>query len=214
MLKRIETRVGPRAGVLIRNLVISAAGAGLVGSTVLPMAGCEDLPGDPETQGAVAGGAGGAVIGAAVAENSLLGALIGGVLGAGAGYLIGAQVEKVRDKDTEGASEAVREAQTSPATSLEARSAATADINSDGFVTLDEVVAMEEAGFNDQEMLSRLRATGQVFELTAEQERYLRDRGVSQTVIVGMRDINRTERDTLMRSGSVSGSQPVSGPRR
>ena len=83
--------------------------------------------------------------------------------------------------------------------------APTADVNGDGFVTMDEVVAMRAAGFSDQQMLERLRATGQVFELTPEQQRYLHDHGVSDYVIGQMLDVNRDVRDRLLgqQSGGV-----------
>src|SRR5688500_4383197 len=66
----------------------------LIGSLTLgPLVGCESLPGDKETQGAVIGGVGGALAGGALAkDNRLLGALIGGAVGAGGGWLIGSQL--------------------------------------------------------------------------------------------------------------------------
>jgi hypothetical protein len=61
--------------------------------------------------------------------------------------------------------------------------APTADLNGDGFVTMDEVMAMKQAGFSDQQILEKMRATGQVFELTPQQQDYLRRNGVDQYVI-------------------------------
>jgi hypothetical protein len=172
-------------------ILLAAAGA----VSLAPLTGCENLPGSKKEQGAVIGGVGGAAAGAAVAkENRILGALIGGALGAGGGYLIGAEMEKVKDNDREGATQAVQSAQNNPATPEQARQAATADVNNDGFVTLDEVVAMQRAGFDNAEMVRRLRATGQVFELTSDQEQYLRDRGVDVTVISAMRNMNQNTR--------------------
>src|SRR5213075_2402548 len=107
--------------------------------------GCENLPGNKQSQGAVIGGATGAAVGAAVAHNNLLGALIGGLIGAGGGYLIGANVDKITGKDTAGAEQANSRAQSSPATAEQARNATTADVNHDGFVTMDEIVAMKKA---------------------------------------------------------------------
>src|SRR5438128_2783347 len=110
-----------------------------------PLAGCDSLPGDKKTQGAVIGGVGGAVAGGALAKNNrLIGALIGGALGAGGGYLIGTQLEKSdhhNDENRTAAREADRRARENPVTSEEARRARTADINDDGYVTLDEVVS-------------------------------------------------------------------------
>jgi hypothetical protein len=136
--------------------------------------GCESLPGDREEQGAVIGGAAGAAAGAAIhEENRLLGALIGGALGAGGGYLIGAKTDWFEDPD---------EAQDD------------ADLNSDGFVTIDELVALEKAGLSDQEIVQRLEATGQIFELTASQEQQLLSAGVSREVVAEMQQINSDAR--------------------
>jgi hypothetical protein len=190
--------------------------AALAGSvTLAPLSGCSDLPGTKKTQGAVIGGAGGAAVGAAVAPgNRLLGALIGGALGAGGGYLIGAQAEKVKNNDTAGASTAQQAAQSNPATPEQARAATTADINNDGFVTLDEVVAMKNAGFSDDEMIRRLRMTGQVFELTPDQENYLQSHSVSRNVIDQMKTINQAQRQQLMGAPSTANPQDrISQPR-
>ena len=175
--------------------------------------GCEQLPGSREQQGAVIGGASGAAVGAAVGgENRVLGALIGGLLGAGGGYLVGANWDKIRNKDREGAERASAEAQRDPATAEEARRATTADINRDGFVTLDEVVAMEQAGFADQEILDRLRSSGQVFELTEQQRQYLQNRGVSQRVVTQMENLNRTETSTTPQEDTSIIGRPRATP--
>jgi hypothetical protein len=176
---------------------------GLAGALLVAATGCENLPGDEKAQGATIGGVSGAAIGAAVGgENRLLGALLGGAIGAGGGYLIGANWDKIRGKDTEGAQQASREAQAQPATAEDAQRATTADLDSDGFVTMDEVVAMERAGFSDDKILERLRATGQVFELTTEQKSYLRTRGVSEAVITELATINQGQKDEALRSQS------------
>jgi hypothetical protein len=176
---------------------------GLAGALLVAATGCENLPGDEKAQGATIGGVSGAAIGAAVGgENRLLGALLGGAIGAGGGYLIGANWDKIRGKDTEGAQQASREAQAQPATVEDAQKATTADLDSDGFVTMDEVVAMERAGFSDDKILERLRATGQVFELTTEQKSYLRTRGVSEAVITELATINQGQKDEALRSDS------------
>ena len=173
-----------------QTLVVAA----LVGSLGLaPLTGCESLPGGKKEQGAVIGGVGGALAGAALSKNERgLGALIGGALGAGGGYLIGAQQEKLDKKKRDEAVAASRRAAEKPARPEDVERTRTADLNDDGFVTLDEVVAMERANLSEREMLDRLERTGQVFELTEEQERYLEDRGVSRDVIVEMRGLNQS----------------------
>jgi hypothetical protein len=143
------------------------------------------------------------VLGAVLLEdNRLLGALIGGALGAGGGYLIGAETDWFEDDDDDEvrdkAQQAVDKARKDPATVEEARRSQTADINQDGFVTLDEVIALDRAGFTDREIIERLQATDQIFDLNAEQERVLLDNGVSQNVINRMRRINQAERDRYL----------------
>lgn len=171
--------------------------AGLIG---LPILACENLPGSREEQGAVIGGVAGAATGAALSsENRLLGALIGGAVGAGGGYLIGAETDWFEDPEAEDeAREAIRNARANPATAEDVYGAETADLNDDGFVTMDEVIAMEDAGLSDSEMLARLRATGQVFDLSASQRSTLLDAGVSPTVVEEMQDLNADERDRVL----------------
>ena len=161
----------------------------VVAMSALALVGCSNLPGNEKQQGAVIGGASGAAVGAAVSShNRALGAIIGGAVGAAGGYVVGANKDKIFGKDHEAADQA---AQQNPATAEQARTATTADLNNDGFVTLDEVVAMRQAGLSDDQMIQRLRATGQVFNLTEEQQRYLVDRGVSQNVIAQMPTLNQ-----------------------
>jgi len=173
-----------------KHALISAV---LIGTFTLgPLAGCSNLPGNSKGQGAVIGGVGGALAGAALGKGHReMGALIGGALGAGGGFLIGAQKDKVDAKRREEAIAANRRAEQNPAKAEQVDKASTADLNDDGFVTLDEVVAMERANLSDREMVDRLQRTGQVFELTEQQEKYLEDRGVSRDVVVEMREMNQ-----------------------
>lgn len=175
-----------------RTLVSSALIGSLALAPLCGLTGCSKLPGNSKEQGAVIGGVGGALAGAALGgsggrDKGALGALIGAAVGAGGGYLIGAQKDKIDEKKREEALEAHRRAERNPATVESVEGARTADLNEDGFVTLDEVVALERANLSDREIIDRLERTGQVFELTEEQERFLEDRGVSHEVIVEMR---------------------------
>ncbi|MBI1849470.1 MAG: glycine zipper 2TM domain-containing protein [Planctomycetes bacterium] len=173
----------------------------LIGSLLLgSVTACEDMPGTRSEQGAVIGGVGGAVAGAVIAGegNRVLGALIGGAVGAAGGYVIGAESQKVRDREKDHAINASEHARTNPATAADVRNASTADLNNDGFVTLDEVVAMKGAGLSDDQMIERLRATNQIFDLNANQERYLTDRGVSRSVIDQLRAMNRDEKEKVL----------------
>ena len=180
-----------------RRIVTSLVAGSLALSPL--MVGCENLPGDEKTQGAVIGGLAGAGAGALIGgkEHRLIGALIGGAAGAGGGYLIGAKWDKIthkddkdRDQSRDEAMKANERAQREPADPKDVERAKTADINDDGFVTLDEVVAMDKAGLSDREMIRRLERTQQYFELTDQQEQYLMDNGVSRDVVVALRTMN------------------------
>ncbi len=182
-----------------------------VAPLILALVACENLPGERNTQGAVIGGAAGAAAGAAISkDNKLLGALIGGALGAGGGYVIAAKTDKISSNDKDSASRATRKSQENPATAEDARTATSADLNLDGFVTLDEVVAMKDAGFTDEKMVDRLEGTDQVFELTQEQKNYLTQRGVSRDVVDSMAQINQDKRDELLNDRTDVISSPNS----
>ena len=180
-----------------RRVIVSLVAGSLSLSPLI--VGCESLPGDEKSQGAVIGGLAGAGAGALIGgeDNRLLGALIGGAAGAGGGYLVGANWDKISGKD-DGSRERSREeairanerAQREPADPEDVDRARTADLNDDGFVTLDEVVAMDKAGLADREMIRRLERTQQYFELTDDQEDYLIERGVSRDVVIAMRTMN------------------------
>ncbi len=178
----------------LRALVLAGAAA------TVSVSGCQNLPYSNEQQGAVAGGAVGAILGSVIAENQVFGALLGGALGAAGGYLIGANKEKLlgHEDDSEEARQAVMEASRNPATAEDVGNSSTADLNSDGFVTMDEVVAMDRAGLSDEEMIDRLEATGQVFALNSEQKDRLLKAGVSQEVVSAMGNINQQEREQLL----------------
>ena len=180
----------------MRNLAFS----GTLIALLIGGMGCKQLPGTKGQQGAAIGGLSGAAIGAAVggSEHRLIGALLGGAIGAGGGYLIGANSDKILNRDSESAREAAQRAERSPATASQARNATTADINNDGFVTMDEIVALDQAGLSDAQMIERLRATDQVFELTQVQQDYLRNHGVSNAVIDELPQINQELKDRLL----------------
>ncbi len=185
---------------------------GLAAAVLMTNTGCQQLPGTSGEQGAAIGGVGGAATGALVGgeHHRLLGALLGGAVGAGGGYLIGANKDKIMGHDSSAAEAAVRNAQAHPATPQAALNATTADLNGDGFVTMDEVVAMRQAGLSDQQILQRMQATGQVFELTPEQQQYLRTNGVDDYVISQIPELNRDVRNSLL--GQSTTPPPTGAP--
>ncbi|HZL36011.1 MAG TPA: hypothetical protein VFC78_11915 [Tepidisphaeraceae bacterium] len=126
---------------------------------------------------------------AASVQSTTVSKLVGSKLGLGGGFLIGASPAMAGATDGAVAVHAARHAEEAPATLEQARKADTADLNGDGFVTLDEILAMNRAGLSDQEILDRLHKTGFAFQLSSEQERYLTDRGITGTVTVGIRKL-------------------------
>jgi len=148
-------------------------GSAVVASNTLAhLAGCEIMPGDKKPQGAVMG-------------------VVGGALDAAGEYLIGAHLDRTNPKNRDEAVTAAREAEARPARASDVANSQTADLNQDGYVTMDEVIAMEDAGLSDSEMILRLDKTNQIFELTDQQDANLRDRGISNRVITAMLDMNR-----------------------
>ena len=174
-----------------------------VGLVCVGLAGCSSAPGSGKQQGAVIGGATGAAVGASVTKNRALGAVIGGAVGAAGGYVVGGKTGHL-DKDKNGNP-------TPPPDSVEHRATgATADANNDGFVTLDEIVAMEKDGITDDEMVRRMQATGLTFDLNEEQKKFLTERGVSLYVIDRLPELNRGTTTTTTTSPPQSGSSVIS----
>jgi hypothetical protein len=112
--------------------------------------------------------------------------LVNGALGAGGGYVIGIEPGKSREETIR----ASRQAEQSPCAVEAADRAATADLNSDGCVTVDEVVAMRKANLASRDILDRMARTGHYFELTAFQKDYLRARGIKDDLIGAIDKLN------------------------
>jgi len=173
-----------------------------------PLAGgCANLPGGGGTQSAaVADPSPAAAI--VPKRHRSLDALIGATTGAGGGYLIGASREKVDQKKSDEAIQACDRAARNPASENDALNADTADLNRDGFVTLDEVVAMQRAGLTDREMIDRLRRTDQIFQLSPQQQNFLRDRGITHRVIDAILNMPQGDHATEI-ARPVSGMPPT-----
>jgi len=151
------------------------------------LAGCETLS---SGQAGAFGGMGTQLAAAGIVTDPTshpVSTLLGGSLGFGGGYVVGVSPEKLdgkaRSDDRDDALRANDRAERNPAEVEDVAAAQSADVNADGFVTLDEIIAMERAGLSDEEEIARLRGTGEVFELSTQQERYLEDRGISLAVI-------------------------------
>jgi hypothetical protein len=126
---------------------------------------------------------GGAIPAAAINRRPALHDLVGGDLGIGGGFLIAAAPDKFQQHQHQQALDAAQKAEESPVPIQLVHNSDSADLNGDGFVTLDEILAMSRSGLTDREIADRLQKTHYVFRLTGQQERYLTDRGVSQNVV-------------------------------
>ena len=172
---------------MIRNGVKAT----LVLSTLFAGAGCAT-----KTQtGALAGGAGGALIGGLIGSGSHArageGALIGGAIGAIGGGLVGHAADKedekreadrrsyeqARERNYYSASSTQR-----PAPAYNAPRAA---------VTQADVIAWSARGTKDDIIIDRIEQSGTRFYLTAADENHLRDNGVSPDVIRSMKETGR-----------------------
>ncbi|MEL7237744.1 MAG: hypothetical protein AAGK78_02690 [Planctomycetota bacterium] len=176
---------------MMRSVLVGMLTAGLLGL----VGGCSNLPGSKRAQGTVIGGTGGAVAGAAIAgSNPVAGALIGGLLGAGGGYIVGGELDRKDEEATQSAMDAFD----NPATPQQAIAANTADLNGDGFVTLDELVAMQSAGLSANQIVARAEATNMVFEFDTDQTVMLIEAGFSADTIARIERVNLDRLDVLM----------------
>jgi hypothetical protein len=69
--------------------------------------------------------------------------------------------------------------------------ATSADLDGDGVVSMDEILALGRSGLGDSEVLERLQRTGRTFDLSSSQEQYLSTRGISDDLIDHLRTLNR-----------------------
>jgi hypothetical protein len=107
--------------------------------------------------------------------------------GPSGGFIVGAIPAKLQgdhaDRATERARHANDQAEQRPAQTSDVLPHAVADLNGDGFITLDEITAMHRAGLDEPQMLERLRQAQAVFSATTRQQQYLLDRGVPAGVV-------------------------------
>ncbi len=162
---------------------------GIVGGA-MTTGGCASEPGRAAGPGAFVANVGGGLV-------NLHDGIARSILGKNAGpMLIGGQPAQVAKPKTEANADSFAEtaAGTAPASLPDAnavRTSPTADLDGDGFVTLDEIITLARSGMTDTEVIDRLERTQQIFDLTDEQERFLSVRGVSSDVIQRMHLMNR-----------------------
>jgi hypothetical protein len=137
-------------------------------SAVFLLGACNSQPAEHETHATVIGDAQGSP------ET---------ILGDSGGYVCAVSPEKQGREHRDELLRASHNAETAPVGIDVARHSVKADLNDDGFITLDEILAMRNSGIAPKEMIVRLKATGYVFLVTPYQQQFLRDRGVDKAVI-------------------------------
>jgi hypothetical protein len=161
---------------------------GAITGVVAPMVGCQSLSRTSVKQVNTADTR--AIPAASIQHPLTLAELTGEDLGMGGGFLVAASPEKIRGRQRQQAVAASNAAEASPSRLEQVHESTTADLNNDGFVTLDEVLAMTRAGMSDDEVIDRLRKTGYIFRVTPQQERYLTDRRAPQKVVDALRELS------------------------
>jgi hypothetical protein len=136
---------------------------------VVAGAGCSSL--NNTENGALAGGAAGALIGGAIGSDhhhTGTGAALGGLIGAGTGALVG----HAADQDEKRAKEAA--------------AAASAPVR--GPLSLEDIITMAKSGTSDALIINQIRTTGSRYNLTSDMIIYLQQNNISQAVITEMQN--------------------------
>ena len=139
-----------------------------LGTMLTLLAGCATHTGTGMTAGGLLGAATGALIGSRTGDAGT-GALIGAGLGAATGGLIGAGLDENDRRNAE-------------------RIAA---VTAPGPLTISDIVQMTRSGVSDDTIISSIRSSGAVFNLTAADVVSLHNQGVSDRVIQAMLDTAR-----------------------
>lgn len=136
-------------------------------------------PPDPAQQQPVAAAPAGS-------QQMALSAMAAQVGGPGGGWIVAATPEHIDQHSIGSAQQANRQAEQQPAGRADVEHSDSCDLNGDGFVTMDEMLALKRAGLTTEQLIGRVYHTHQIFWLTDRQQQYLRDRGISQDVINAM----------------------------
>lgn len=148
-------------------------------------AGCETKRQTGTAVGAGAGAGLGALIGSQVAADGSRteGALVGAAIGALAGGIAGNQIGKSQDQS------AARSDQRWEVSDSDGRSGTAAGATQR--ITKADVIDWTREGLRDDVIIDRIQRSGTIFDLTADDEAYLRDQGVSRSVIDAMKATRR-----------------------
>lgn len=121
--------------------------------------------------------------------------------------LIAAAPERIRARDKIGAERVVEAASSFPAQASQVTPGSTADLNQDGFITGDELVALKQAGLTEAQIVQRIEATGQVFDLRPEDRAWLWSNGMEANLVDALEGLNPAAR------ASLEPGKPRFGPR-
>ena len=164
----------------------------------IPSAGCQSKAGT----GAIAGGVGGAVIGGVIGNNSghhngAAGAAIGGAVGALGGAAVGHGMDKADEKKAREQREREQyEARQQSSYNSPARTSSpppasrtpTTPNQTSATITRGDVVDWTRQGVKDEIIIDRIQRSGQKFVMTAADERELKSLGLSDNVILAMKN--------------------------
>ena len=165
---------------------IAFSGVLLMGLAVMDSGGCGFIhydkgagpPADPAPQQSSAA--------PGSSRQSALTSLASQVGGPGGGWIIAARPDLIDQHSLGSFQAANRQAEQQPASRADVEKSDNCDLNGDGFVTMDEMLALKRAGLNTEQLTARVTRTPEIFHLTDRQQQYLRDRGVAQGVIDAM----------------------------
>jgi hypothetical protein len=116
-------------------------------------------------------------------QQTMLSSLAAQVGGPGGGWIIAASSQNIQQTSLGSAQQSNRLAEQQPAGPADVERSDNCDLNGDGFVTMDEILALKRAGMTNEQLIARVRRTPEVFSMTDRQQQYLRDRGISQSVV-------------------------------
>ena len=154
----------------------------------LVSAGCESKAGT----GAVVGGAGGALVGGLIGSKSHSRAGAGALIGAGVGALGGAAVGHSMDKSDEKKKQQEQEQNKYRERDTTATASATppppTPANASNAVSRADIMSWSRSGVKDEIIIDRIQRSGQTFTITATDEQQLKQAGVSDAVILAMKN--------------------------
>ena len=164
----------------------------------LPQAGCATKTGT----GAAIGGASGAGIGAIIGHQSGhggAGALIGGAAGAIGGGLVGNSMDKAdeqkareqQEREQYQARQQPTYSKAPPPPAPTASASRTPTASQTSTITRGDVVDWTRQGVKDDIIIDRIQRSGQRFVMTTADEREMKSYGVSDSVIVAMKNTVR-----------------------